>query len=429
MPTTPLLQVIIAALVLVLIQVAAAVPWAHAFDGRPFKKWIADATVLSYLAGITVGGAVVLGWYLKQVSELSELERYGRYFGSVFHVQLILDFIILAPRLLVLISPKAGAVAIAALRESLRQPMFWLIFGLASLLIAVSMVIPYFTLGEDYKLMKQVGFDAVMLFSALFGLLAASISVNEEIEGRTAITVISKPVSRRQFFIGKYLGILLACWVMTMLLGWVLTWALHLKPRFDPLDDAIDPMPMEIAKWVAPKVDSIVSSPPRIVKRLAPKANWAAGTAEGSAFARGFGTWMGETAAHHIGLFRVFGQVMIMLAICTALATRVQFIVNLVICLGIFLIGNLSPIMVHVTQKPENEGNAALQLVSFIAQLFNAVFPALDSFDMGPAIIRDTPLATSSFVGFVMTVMTYTVLYVGIAILSGLLLFEDRDLA
>ena len=54
-------------------------------------------------------------------------------------------------------------------------------------------------------------FDAVMLFSGLFGLLTASISVNEEIEGRTAITVISKPVSRRQFFIGKYLGILLAC--------------------------------------------------------------------------------------------------------------------------------------------------------------------------------------------------------------------------
>ena len=60
---------------------------------------------------------------------------------------------------------------------------------------------------------------------------------------------------------------------------------------------------------------------------------------------------------------------------------------------------------------------------------FNAVFPALDSFDMGPAIIRDTPLATSSFIGFVAMVMTYTLLYTGIALLSGLLLFEDRDLA
>jgi hypothetical protein len=138
---------------------------------------------------------------------------------------------------------------------------------------------------------------------------------------------------------------------------------------------------------------------------------------------------MGETTAHHLGLVRVFGQVMILLAICTALATRVQFVVNLVICLGIFLIGNLSPIMVHVTDKPENEGNPALQLVRFIAQLFNAVFPSLDAFDMGPAIIRDTPLSTLSFAGFVATVLLYALLYTAIAILAGLVLFEDRDLA
>ena len=409
--TTPLLNVILASLVLVVLQVLFAIPWLAAFDGRPFKKWITDATVLAYLALGTLTGAVVLGWYMRQVSEITELERYGRYFGSVFHAQAILDFVILSPRLLLLLWPKGGAVAISALRESLRQPMFWLIAALASILILISTFIPSFTLGDDYQLMKQVGFDAVMLFSALFGLLTSSISVNEEIEGRTAITVISKPVSRRQFFIGKYLGILLACWAMTMVLGWVLTWALYLKPRFDPMDDAVDPMPMEVAKWISPKFDAIVP------------------TAEGSAFARGFGNWVGETLAHHIGLFRVFGQVTIMLAICTALATRVQFIVNLVICLGIFMIGNLSPIMVHVTEKPGADKNAALQLVSFIAQLFNAVFPALDSFDMGPAIIRDTPLATSSFLGFVVTVIAYTILYSAVAVLSGLLLFEDRDLA
>jgi ABC-type transport system involved in multi-copper enzyme maturation permease subunit len=289
--------------------------------------------------------------------------------------------------------------------------MFWLLAALAALLILFSMVIPYFSLGDDYKIMKQVGFDAVMLFSALFGLLTSSISVNEEIEGRTAITVISKPVSRRQFFIGKYLGILLACFTMTLMLGWVLTWALHIKPRFDPLDDVLDPMPFEVSRWLSPKLDAVVP------------------TVEGSAWARGMGAWLGETMAHHLGLVRIFGQVMILLAICTALATRVQFVVNLVICLGVFVIGNLSPLMVHVTDKPENESNPALQLVRFIAQLVNAIFPALDSFDMGPAIIRDTPLSTVSFLGFVATVLVYTLIYATMCILGGLILFEDRDLA
>jgi ABC-type transport system involved in multi-copper enzyme maturation permease subunit len=409
--STPFFDLFLAALVLAVFQALAAIPWVSSFDGRPFRQWIADSRVLGYLGGGTLALALGLALYMRTIADIAELERFGRYYGSIFHLQLVFDFIIVAPRLMLAIWPKGGAVGVAAYREALRQPMFWLIAGLASLLIIVSMVIPYFTLGDDYKLMKQVGFDAVMLFSGLFGLLTASISVNDEIEGRTAITVISKPVSRRQFFIGKYLGILLACFTMTLLLGWVLTWALHLKPRFDPLDEVLDPMPYEVARWMSPKIDSVVP------------------TVEGSAWARGMGTWMGEATAHHLGLVRIFGQVMILLAICTALATRMQFVVNLVICLGVFLIGNLSPIMVHVTDKPENEGNPALQLVRFIAQLFNAVFPSLDAFDMGPAIIRDTPLSTISFLGFVATVLLYALLYTAIAILAGLLLFEDRDLA
>jgi hypothetical protein len=409
--STPLFNLVLAAIVLAVPQVLAALPWINAVDGRPFRKWILDTRVLGYIAGGALALTAFLTWYLRSVGDAVELEAYGRYYGRVLHAQLIFDFIILAPRFLVAVWPKGGAVAVAAFREAIRQPMFWLIAILAKCLIWVSIVIPYFTLGDDYKLMKQVGFDAVMLFSALFGLLTASITVNDEIEGRTAITVISKPISRRQFFIGKYVGILLACWTMTLILGWSLTWALYLKPRFDPLDEVVDPMPFEVSKWLSPKVDAAVPTP------------------EGSAWASGVGNWFGDTLAHHIGLFRIFGQVMILVGICTALATRVSFVINLVICLGVFLIGNLSPIIVHVTDKPENEGNPAMQLVRFIARLFNAVFPSLDAFDMGPAIIRDTPLSTVSFIGFVGTVMLYALLYTGVTVLLGLLLFEDRDLA
>ncbi|HVK11668.1 MAG TPA: ABC transporter permease subunit [Gemmataceae bacterium] len=409
--TTPIFNLFMAALVVAVFQVLAAIPWVWAFDGRPFRKWIADAKVLGYIGGAIVAIAVLLCVYFRRVGDIQEIEKAGRYLGSFLHLQLIADFVVLAPRLLLLIWPKGGAVATAALRESLRQPMFWLIFGLSVVLIAISTILPYFTLGDDYKLMKHVGFDIIMLSSGLLGLMTASIAVNEEIEGRTAITVISKPVSRRQFLIGKYLGILMACWIMALLLGWALTWALRIRPDYDPLDDVVDPMPYEVSEWLAPKVD-----------RLVP-------TVEGSAMARGIGVWFGQTLAHHIGMVRVFGAVMILLSICTALATRVQFVVNLVICLGFFLIGNLSPIMVHVTDRPENEGNAALGLVRFIAQLFNAVFPSLDSFDMGPAIIRDTPLSTISFLGFVGTVLLYAAIYTAISILVGLLLFEDKDLA
>ncbi len=409
--STPIVNLLLAGLVLAVLQALAALPWIWSFDGRPFRRWISDTTVLAYLGGGIVAIAGLIAFYLARVADLVKVLEYGRYYGSILHLQLVIDFAVVAPHLLLYVWPKGGAVAVAALRESLRQPMFWLILGLAMFLILVSLFLPYFTLGDDYKLMKHVCFDIVMLFSGLFGLLSASISISDEIEGRTAITVISKPVSRRQFLIGKYLGILLACFTMALLLSWAMCWALAIRPGYDTLDDVLDPMPFETAIWLAPKVDAVVP------------------TVEGSAMARGTGQWLGEALAHHIGVIRVFGEVMILLAVCTALATRVSFVVNLVICLGIFLIGNLSPIMVHVTDKPENQGNPALQLVRFIAQLFNTIFPSLDAFDMGPAIIRDTPLSTISFLGFVGTVLLYALLYTAISILAGLLLFEDKDLA
>src|SRR5204862_6171292 len=81
-------------------------------------------------------------------------------------------------------------------------------------LMIVSIFVPYFTFGEDYLMVKQLGYDTIMLAAVLFGTLAASISISEEIEGRSAITVMSKPVSRRQFMLGKFAGIILAALFM-----------------------------------------------------------------------------------------------------------------------------------------------------------------------------------------------------------------------
>ena len=65
---------------------------------------------------------------------------------------------------MLLVWPKGGAVALAAFREGYRQPMFWLLIVLSRRsLLVVSMVIPYFTFGDDFKMMKQLGFDMVML--------------------------------------------------------------------------------------------------------------------------------------------------------------------------------------------------------------------------------------------------------------------------
>ena len=116
--------------------------------------------------------------------------------------------------------------------------------------------------------------------------------------------------------------------------------------------------------------------------------------------------------------------------IAAALATRLPFVVNLVVSLFIYFVGNLAPVIVRVTETigQKNKGTA-VGLVNFVGRMTDAILPALEHFKMNTAIIRETPLNLADFSIYVFTVMGYSLLYTTIAILVGLILFEDRDLA
>ncbi|HKB03114.1 MAG TPA: hypothetical protein VKD90_12890, partial [Gemmataceae bacterium] len=62
----------LAALVLAVLQTLAAIPWVSAFDGRPFRKWITDTTVLGYLAGGTIALAALLTWRMSSLGDTAE---------------------------------------------------------------------------------------------------------------------------------------------------------------------------------------------------------------------------------------------------------------------------------------------------------------------------------------------------------------------
>jgi hypothetical protein len=252
----------------------------------------------------------------------------------------------------------------------------------------------------------------VMLAPALFGVLAASISISEEIEGRTAITVMSKPINRRQFLLGKFVGILLACAAMSLLLGWVLNFALWAMPEFDAInkDRAFDPMPAMAKEWLSPYFTMLVpTGPARTIMQ-------------------GTSIWFGDTFAHSLGILLGFGQVMILVAIATALATRLPFVINLVLCLVVYFLGHLAPVIVKETDKLQGAG-AGVGLIRFFGNLFDTLLPALEFFTMGPAIIRETPLDLWQFAGYVLVLTGYAMIYTMIALIVGLFLFEDRDLA
>ncbi|VTT98702.1 ABC-type transport system involved in multi-copper enzyme maturation, permease component OS=Singulisphaera acidiphila (strain ATCC BAA-1392 / DSM 18658 / VKM B-2454 / MOB10) GN=Sinac_6109 PE=4 SV=1: ABC2_membrane_2 [Gemmataceae bacterium] len=417
---------LLAGLLLAIVQFVAALPWLYAIDPKGFKQTAASGLGMAYVgAGLLAAGAGIAA-FMGYKSDPTNLAWFGRYvYGAALHLQLLVDLFLLLPHLAVMLFPKAGAVAQAAYREACRQPMFWLIVVGAKAMIWLSVCIPYFTFGDDYKMMKQIGFDAVMLSAVLFGVLAASMSISEEIEGRTAVTLMSKPVNRRQFLLGKYLGILLACLVMSLVLGWTLNYALRAMREFDPINNApdpVDPTAGQVEKVVDPLTFQAQKSVVPLFEKPVPSA-------PGKAMARGCGLWFSDTLAHSFGILLGFGQVMILVAIASALATRISFVVNIVLCLLIYFLGHLAPVLVRVTESAGAAGGVGVGLVGFLGKLFDVLLPALEFFNMGPAIIRETPLDLWMFGTYVATVLGYSLLYTAIALLVGLLLFEDRDLA
>jgi ABC-type transport system involved in multi-copper enzyme maturation permease subunit len=383
--------------VLFLIQGLAALPWLAAVSRRPLREQL---PVLGGVVGVLF---LIFTYVVDYYSDPDIMARAGRLYMAALHLQLAMDLFVLVIWGLLQVWPKGGAVALAAFQEGVRQPMFWMLTVLGSLVMVVSVFIPYFTFGEDLKMVKELCYAFTMLGPAIFGVTAACLSVTEEIEGRTAVTLMSKPISRRQFLLGKFAGITLAALFMTVLMGWVLIWVFVYKSWYDSgypgaQVDTGDPA------WVLSLVDATV--PGTIASDLV----------------RGLGLWVNDIVVTLPGLVIGFCQVIVLTAVAVALATRIPMVVNLTMCLLVYLLGHLTPIMTEVTRRQ-------YVLVSFVAQLFETILPGLDLFDVGSAIIRDLPLDPVAYGIYTINVALYALTYTAIALLVGLILFEDRDLA
>ncbi|NOZ23538.1 MAG: ABC transporter permease [Planctomycetes bacterium] len=101
-------------------------------------------------------------------------------------------------------------IARNTLSGAVRQPIFYVLIGVGAALILLSYPMTLFTFSEHNtdKMIRDMGIATVTLFGLLVAIFSASTAITEELDGRTVLTVMCKPVSRTEFILGKYLGIL-----------------------------------------------------------------------------------------------------------------------------------------------------------------------------------------------------------------------------
>ena len=91
--------------------------------------------------------------------------------------------------------------------ETLRQPIYGVVLAATMLLLVMSPSLAMFTMDDDNKLLQDVGLSTLLVSGLLLGVFACATVVTEEIENKTALTVVSKTVGRSTFILGKFLGV------------------------------------------------------------------------------------------------------------------------------------------------------------------------------------------------------------------------------
>ena len=276
--------------------------------------------------------------------------------------------------LLQLTTPKVTAIARVAAKEALSQPFFYVLLALGVFAMLFLPFLPYNTFGEDVKMLKDGGLTLVMILSIILALWTASLSIADEIEGRTALTLLSKPIGRRQFIFGKFLGILGPVAILFIVLGTLFLASVSYKVVYDARETAQpEPSSLECQK------EMIQVMP---------------------------------------GLALAFMETIVLAAISVAISTRLPMMANLIVCASIYALGHLLPVLVQSASRQ-------FEIPYFVAQLLATVLPALDTFNIYTAIStgKEVPLVYLGWAGL------YCLLYTAVAMLLALLLFEDRDLA
>jgi len=288
---------------------------------------------------------------------------------------------------------RAGIIARATTKEAIRQPLFFLLLLISVAVLVVNTFMPFFTFGDDIRVLKNCGLATLLIAGMLLAVWTAGTSITSEIEGKTAMTLLSKPINRRQFIVGKYVGILQAVLWLFLPLVFFLSLFIFYKVGYDQKESS------------APEVSPLIE--------------WVT-IAGGNEFPLPHPDRLAAIADVLPGVALAFFQVSVLSAIAVAVATRLPMVVNLVICFAVFVVGNLTPLMV-------TQGKTVIQneFVTFVARLIATVLPSLESFDVYAALATGQPVPPS-YLGYA---LVYGAAYATATILLAFILFEDRELA
>jgi ABC-type transport system involved in multi-copper enzyme maturation permease subunit len=99
-------------------------------------------------------------------------------------------------------------------REAIRNKLLYTLLFFAIALIGTGVIVSTLSYVEGERILQDVGLAAIRLMSVGIAVFVGVGLIHGEVERRTIYTILSKPVSRVEFLLGKYVGLVATTWLM-----------------------------------------------------------------------------------------------------------------------------------------------------------------------------------------------------------------------
>ncbi len=119
-----------------------------------------------------------------------------------------------------MISPgRVAAVAGNTIREAIRNKVLYTLAAFALVMIGSSIILSNLSYVEQGRILQDLAFGSARLFGVVIAIAVGITLIYKEVERRTIYTILAKPVSRTEFLLGKYVGLVATLWMMVVAMG------------------------------------------------------------------------------------------------------------------------------------------------------------------------------------------------------------------
>jgi len=118
------------------------------------------------------------------------------------------------------ISPdRVSAIAGNTVREAVRNKVLYALLFFGVLWIGTGLLVSSLSYVEAERILQSVGLASLRLFGALIAIFVGVGLIHKEVDRRTIYTILSKPVSRTEFLLGKYFGLVVTLWIQVAIMA------------------------------------------------------------------------------------------------------------------------------------------------------------------------------------------------------------------